>query len=585
MIRLRSVSVVIAFTAILVSMFPARSAEAPAATPVQPPCGPPDNWLPSSTVFLFSSAKPDAALDLILDPSMTGQMHFEKGPAAVLTAIGNYLEAQLGSDWKTALHRTMRNGFAFAAGPGGAVVLIARSEDDVFLEKLSSTLVKAVSWGTPQKVSQTTHAGVNCRTIDGGKGYHAIAGNCLIYSNQLPILEQVLDLRAGTVSLSQSLAGDPEYQAAKQASRKDATAQIFVSPALVRALPIFKRNPQAQQQPLLALLLGRNPQAATSAKQDWLTLDLDVNGRALSTRLGGEQLAGNAAPFASPPNGDGVLPNVSVPRQIAALSAWRDLRGFYAAKDTLFPERTGPLILFENLMGIYFSGRDLTEDVLGGVDPHVRLVVAEQAYDPETGTPSTQVPAFAAIFRMHKPEKFGPIMEEAWQKALGLINFTRGQKAQPGLIMDKRDHAGVRYTFASFSAAEEPDKTKLDVRFNFRPAIVRDGEFLILSSTDQLADDLIDGLRNPAQPVAASNGLVEIDGSRLTRILLANKDGIVRGNMLKKGQERTAAEKDFGNLTAVARLLGQATLRTGEAASQRFVDLKLEFGGAPDASH
>ena len=58
------------------------------------------------------------------------------------------------------------------------------------------------------------------------------------------------------------------------------------------------------------------------------------------------------------------MPHLDVPRQIAGASVYRDLHGFYAAKDDLFPERTSALIFFENMMGIFFSGKDLTEEVL-----------------------------------------------------------------------------------------------------------------------------------------------------------------------------------------------------------------------------
>ena len=68
------------------------------------------------------------------------------------------------------------------------------------------------------------------------------------------------------------------------------------------------------------------------------------------------------------------------PGGIAAVSLYRDLHGFYAAKDTLFPERTSGLIFFENMMGIFFTGRDLTDEVLAETEPEIRLVVAEPQY-------------------------------------------------------------------------------------------------------------------------------------------------------------------------------------------------------------
>jgi hypothetical protein len=106
--------------------------------------------------------------------------------------------------------------------------------------------------------------------------------------------------------------------------------------------------------------------------------------------------------FAAEP-ADGALPNLSVPRQIAGLSFYRNLHQFYAAKDDLFPQRTSGLIFFENMMGIFFTGRDLTEEVLAELTPEIRLVVAQQEYAPEVGTPDPQFPGFALIFGMKPP--------------------------------------------------------------------------------------------------------------------------------------------------------------------------------------
>ena len=88
-----------------------------------------------------------------------------------------------------------------------------------------------------------------------------------------------------------------------------------------------------------------------------LAIDVRVDGKVDTT-------SGPAA-FAGPRDSkQGAWPNLAVPRRIAAVSLYRDLHAFYAAKDELFPERTSGLIFFENMMGIFFTGRDLTEEVL-----------------------------------------------------------------------------------------------------------------------------------------------------------------------------------------------------------------------------
>ena len=114
------------------------------------------------------------------------------------------------------------------------------------------------------------------------------------------------------------------------------------------------------------------------------------------------------------PGGDaeGALPILSVPRQIAGATLYRDLHAFYAAKDELFPERTSGLIFFENMMGIFFTGRDLTDEVLGETLPQIRVVVAEQAYDSAVGTPAVQVPAFAVVFREQSAMFFREVQQD-----------------------------------------------------------------------------------------------------------------------------------------------------------------------------
>ena len=154
------------------------------------------------------------------------------------------------------------------------------------------------------------------------------------------------------------------------------------------------------------------------------------------------------------------------------------------------------------MMGIFFSGIELTDGVLGQTRPEIRVVVAAQRYDPAIGTPAVRVPAFAAVLRLRDPKKFGPVVEEAWQKALGLINFTRGQKAEPGLIIDRAAQGDVKFTYAYYRPPEEKDKSPLPDRFNYRPSLAMFGDYLIFSSAEGLTRDLIDapekGVRQPS---------------------------------------------------------------------------------------
>jgi hypothetical protein len=230
------------------------------------------------------------------------------------------------------------------------------------------------------------------------------------------------------------------------------------------------------------------------------------------------------------------------------------------------------------MMGIFFTGRDLTQEVLAETGPEIRFVVAQQEYDPDIGTPAIQVPAFAAVFRMPHPDKFGRIMEEAWQKAVGLINFTRGQQALPGLIIDRPTHGDTRYTVAYFSASGEGDKSALDMRFNFRPALAMPGEYLILSSTSALADDLIDALeKETARPNGVTHSLVELNGTQLASILEANRENLIRQNMVEEGNTREQAEAQIGMILLALEQLAGVKLDVGAKEGVSRAELAIEL--------
>jgi hypothetical protein len=281
--------------------------------------------------------------------------------------------------------------------------------------------------------------------------------------------------------------------------------------------------------------------------------------------------------------GEGILPNLSVPRRIAALSLYRDLHSFYAGKDDLFPERTSGLIFFENMMGIFFSGRDLTNEVLIETKPEIRLVVAEQEYDPAIGTPQVKFPAVALILCLRHPEQFNEVAEEAWQKAVGLINFTRGQQAMPGLIIDRPLQGKTKYTFAYFSTSGIEDKTNLDSRFNVRPALAMPGEYLVLSSTDGLARDLIDALHQETEQtpksLAGTHSLVELEGDQLASILEANRKTLIQGNMVGKGSTQEQAESSTDLLISAMEFLKRVKLRIGthDGLTQADLEIKLNI--------
>jgi len=553
-------------------------------------------WIPQDAVIALELSRPRALLDLLAgEKTITAitalplyQKQVSNPKFNEFLNLVKFLEATLETDWRTALAKLTGGGVTFAVCPENTVLLILDAEDERMLERLHETFLnfarsEAEKQGQPERVASTQYQDVTAWTFD-GKESHAIIGRRLILANRPEGLKAVLELRARTGG--SNLVSKPAYRAAQRHAEPDAVATIFADLRPLMQIPnVAQLLDKQNENPLAALVFAGIAEAVRDS--NWLALGLNIHDSTLVVRasVDGKTVARTSpAAFALPKEpGEGVLPNLSVPRRIAALTLYRDLHQFYAAKDDLFPERTSGLIFFENMMGIFFSGLDLTNEVLVETRPEIRLVVAEQQYDTAIGTPQIKLPAFAVILRLRNPEQFNEVAEEAWQKAVGLINFTRGQQALAGLIIDRPVYADTRFTVAYFSTTQIEDKDRLEQRFNLRPALAMPGEYLVLSSTDGLARDLIDVLGREAKeqtgPLPEMHSLLEIQGGQVASIMEANREVLVRGDMIKKGSTQEDAESGIDMLITLAKFVERFDLSIGmhEGLTQARLETKLDF--------
>jgi hypothetical protein len=555
---------------------------------------PPIQWIPQDAVICLQVTRPKAVLDLLAGKEMTEAITSGSLYQGLLSQpkfkeflnVVKFLETTLETDWRTGLGKLAGGGITIAVCPPDTVVAVIDAEDEAMLTRLHETFLtisraQAQNQGHPEKVASREYAGVTVWTFD-GKEAHALVGRRLLFANRSEGLKAMLDLRAG--SGGKSLAANPAFQAATRAAGAEAAATVFINVKPLMGIPniasLFERQ---QENPLAVLAFAGIMEPLRNS--NWLALGLAVDNKTVTVRAltdGKVSDPKNPAAFALPAQpGDGAPPNLVVPRRIAALSLYRDLHGFYAAKDVLFPQRTSGLIFFENMMGIFFTGRDLTSEVLAQTEPEVRIVVAEQQYDPAVGTPQVRLPAFAVILRLRHPEQFRQVVEEAWQKAVGLINFTRGQKALPGLIIDRAVQGETKYTLAYFSAADVNDRTKLPTRYNLRPALAMPGPYVILSSTDALARDIIDALGQDGSqtiaPSARTHSVLEIDGLQTTLAFQANRDTMVRGDMVKKGRSQQEAEAGIDMLITLTKLVDQVKLTIGTQEDMQEARLQMRL--------
>ena len=548
--------------------------------------------------MVFEAPDPMALLEPLLSPDLAKAFTSLSGnPEAnlklqELEGVAAYLELQLGTDWRTGLRRLLGGALELAVDPGGGALLSVDAKDEKLLQRLEEVVRQfvtgqAAAQGRPEQVASRQYRGATAWTLATNET-HTIVGNRLLLANRPATLDRALDRRAEPGA--ERIGSAPLYQAAKRAVGKEALAMLYLNLQQLRLAPKVKEALADDANPLATLLLADTKEALRQA--NWLALGIYLNeGKlVLKTFTDGRAAPGSKAlAFANPRNpGEGLPPRLETPGGIACLSLYRDLPSFYAAKDELFPERTSGLVFFENMMGIFFSGIELTEGVLGQTQPDIRLVVAAQRYEAAIGTPAEQVPAFAAVLRLRHPQAFGEIVEEAWQKAIGLANFTRGQQALPGLIIDRTSCRGVKYTLSYYRPPSGQDKAAIDSRYNYRPSLARPGDYVIISSTDGLAEDLIEAVQKeaarPPKPSQAAHSSLEVDGAQLHALLMANREPMIRKNMIDKGNTRQQAETEIGFFLTAVGCVDRAvlTLARENAHPQATLELRLKApGGNP----
>jgi len=548
---------------------------------------------PAETVFALEIARPLKILEPLLAPETVQAFaaspiwaRIEEGPQfqGLARAVG-FLELQMGTDWQTALKKLIGGGVTLAAQSSRETILTIEAQDanslDQFIQSLQA-FIKAATQNNPalQGAEQVVH-GVKMTSF-GRRAAWALADNRLMIANSVELMERALELRAnkGANSFGKSAA----YTAARTAAGPDAAAIFFADMTTVRSNPKLQQALAKNLTPLPALLVGHLREAFKKA--NWLSISLDATADGIRIKAVADAPASEAPRFAVPQANDGVLPNLSVPGQLAGISLYRDLRAFYQAKDELFPERTSGLVFFENMMGIFFSGLHISEGVLAEVDPHIRLVAAVQQYDPEVGIPAIKIPAFAAVMKLRHPQEFGEVVEEAWQKAIGMASFTRGQKGLPGFLIDRSTNKDVKISVAYYRPPKDADLKALEPRFNFRPTLARTGDYVILSSADGLARQLVEAVKKEAsataKPLPRTHTAAEIDVNALVKAAVSSREPLIQRMMIGQGRSREQASEQLDNLLTWLDCMEKASLE-GLEEDGRFVMYLTMKLRAPDA--
>ena len=478
------------------------------------------------------------------------------------------------------------------------LVMTVKPKDAARLGRLHAKLLEfiqqdAQNKGNPDPVKKFKHGETDCFSLAPTEA-HAIFGGRFVLASSEKILGDALDVLSGAKKLPSTLDKEPRFvEAVKSANPDSRQAFGFARMDLIR-----KSNPGTytvadDYNPLLALLFGGWVEAYRQA--DWLGMAMDwkANKPALEAFLpiSADVAKGELRKAFTPPKGVYAAKPLSVPNQLGTLSLWRDLGKVWNIRENVV---TGPALQglngLDNGIGQFFGGRDFGTGVLGSLKPDWRVVVAEQDSKTMIPKPDLVLPAFAiSVGYDKKDEDFRQRWVIAFQSLIGVLNVVGGQQKAPVLVQNQEDFEGAKIYSAKYLPPVKPanakpgdsktDEEGIHIRHNFRPTLVLSGDHLIISSTTEMARDVVKAIKladssSDAPPQAMS---VDLDGKRIAGLVDVNRERLVMQNMVEKGHGKAAAQTEIGAIEGMIRGLNHAMITAEDTENQFRLKLSLDL--------
>jgi hypothetical protein len=265
---------------------------------------------------------------------------------------------------------------------------------------------------------------------------------------------------------------------------------------------------------------------------------------------------------------------------LLTLSSYRDLSQMWLLAPNLMNDRANEqLAKADTTLTTFFSGRDFGQDILGALEPELRLVVTRQTFAPSQPTPGIKLPAFALEARMRDPETASTELRRVFQSFVGFINVVGAMEGQPQLDLGMIESDSATLVTATYiRPSDTPDSEALPIQFNFSPTLAFAGRRLVLSSTTELAETLIHARDGGQRPKAGVNTQAVLQAGTLNEVLRDNRSQLVAQNMIEKGHSPEQAEAEIDVLLQLIDLARDASmqLRSGEDRLAVEVEVRLD---------
>ena len=522
-------------------------------------------YMPGTTVFFAQISDPPALLDQVLNHPVRAKIEalepvqeFYKSPQFLMAQVGEkYIQWQLGDSWDNLVKRLTDRGMflGFDAKTQGVVVLF-RTSDEAKLKQVAGALLgfietQAKNESKPAPFKKAKYRGHSTAKFD--QAIIARVNDWFLFSNKEALAKQVAD-RIIDEKTDGSLAGLSTFSNAIKGVQPDVSLWAYADLDTLRKSGAAKELFEGRtNQPFVELLAGGVLESFKTAKFASAAVQLDNKGLSISfsTPFDKSSAADDRAYFFGQDK-NGQAPKPLLPKNtIANVIAHRDIAQWWLSKESLFDESViAGLAQADSQLSTMFAGLDFGEEVLGATQPGVQVVVTEQTFAQEY-QPDVKLPSFALVFRLKETElDIKRRFKIAYQSLLGIVNYSLAQQGNPQLEMATEKTSKGEIISATYLLSD--DDRKGLINYNFSPSIAFSGDYFMISSTRQLANEL-SKLAENADPAATvpTNTMLTIDADELDKILKLNRESLIAQTMIENGQDREAAAEEVDMLLMI----------------------------------
>lgn len=256
----------------------------------------------------------------------------------------------------------------------------------------------------------------------------------------------------------------------------------------------------------------------------------------------------------------------------------RDFAGWYKRREELLDPKVLPEFdKFEAGLANLLPGKDYGTDILPSLGNRLTFVAAPQDFSHLNGKPGLQLPGFALVWDMAKPDEAEQTLNLLFQTVATISNLNAGQQGRQPWVLSSESYKNVQIQFGKYG--QKPKGDRLPIVFNFMPAAARVRDKFVMASSVDLCKHLVDVYSTPTTTTATAKPtrndfLFELTGESLAGILDANRGMLEARSVAQEGKSSDQAQSDVTILLQLVRAICTLRLTSGAEADGYRVQLE-----------